>query len=74
MPWSLDAEQAAVGAMLLDWAKVMPQAVSVMQLPPEAFYSRGLRLVYERARELYLAGKPVDALTVTAALGDAAAG
>ena len=74
LPWSLDAEQAAVGAMLLDWAKVMPHAVSVMQLPPEAFYSRGLRLVYERARELYLAGKPVDALTVAAALGDAAAG
>jgi replicative DNA helicase len=71
MPWSLEAEQGAIGAMLVDGGRVVPFALNVMQLPEDGFFSRGHRLVYSAACELFRAGRPVDVLTVGDKLGDA---
>ena len=71
-PNDLEAERAAVGAMLLDGSRVVPFAMSNMQLPADAFYNAGNRRVYEAVCELFRQGRPVDVLTTADVLGDAA--
>ena len=62
MPQSLDAEQAILGAILLDNTSYN-EAAEVLR--PEDFYSDGHRRLFARIAELMDAGRPVDAITLT---------
>ncbi len=61
-PHSLDAEQAVLGALLMD-----PEAVHrvVTFLRPDDFYHPGHSTIYQAILQLIDEGKPVDLLTVT---------
>ena len=63
-PWSEEAEQSTLGAVLLDnaaWAEVA-------HLGPRAFYRPAHRVLFETMGTLADAGEPIDVLTVTDAL------
>ncbi|MDA8097740.1 MAG: replicative DNA helicase [Clostridia bacterium] len=61
-PQNLDAEQAVLGALLLD-PDVIYRVVSILK--PDNFYHSANRLIYEAALRLQDAGQPVDLVTVT---------
>lgn len=61
------AEAAVIGAILIDADHVLPPLVE--QLRPEDFSDPTLRHLFEAARDLYLAKKPVDPVTIGAAAG-----
>lgn len=61
------AEAAVIGAILIDPDNVMP--LLAQTLLPEDFGDAALRHLYEAARGLWLAQKPVDAVTIGAAAG-----
>lgn len=61
-------EAAVIGSLLIDPDRAMPELAR--QLQPEDFSSAPLRHLFEAARELYLAKKPVDAVTIGAQAGD----
>lgn len=66
-PYSVEAEAAILGAILLD----APRTVEYLRnrkIDPAWFWVPGNRLVFEKANELNDAGKPVDAVTVAEAL------
>lgn len=60
------AEVSVIGSLLID-ARTVP--VLLQQLTPEDFSDQALRHVFEAVRELFLARKPVDPVTVLDALG-----
>jgi len=64
-PQDIDAEQAVLGALLLD-----PEAVHHVPstLRPDDFYHQGHRLIFEAALNLAEQGQPVDLVTVTGRL------
>lgn len=64
-PQDIDAEQAVLGALLLD-----PEAVHHVPstLRPDDFYHQGHRLIFEAALSLAEQGQPVDLVTVTGQL------
>lgn len=64
-PQDIDAEQAVLGALLLD-----PEAVHRVPptLRPDDFYHQGHRLIFEAAMDLAEQGQPVDLVTVTGEL------
>lgn len=64
------AEAAVLGAILIDPDGVLPPLLE--QLRPEDFESAALRHLFEAARDLYLARKPVDPVTIGAAAGASA--
>ena len=64
------AEAAVLGAILIDPDGVLPPLLE--QLRPEDFESASLRHLFEAARDLYLARKPVDPVTIGAAAGASA--
>ena len=64
------AEAAVLGAILIDPDGVLPPLLE--QLRPEDFESAPLRHLFEAARDLYLARKPVDPVTIGAAAGASA--
>lgn len=64
---NLQAEQAVIGDILLDAAAVLPEAL--LELAPEDFENASLREIFTACRELYMGGKPVDAVTVLNAVG-----
>ena len=66
-PYSVEAEAAILGAILLDAPRTF-EYLGVRKICPEWFWVPGNRLVYEKAAELHNAGKPVDAVTVAEAL------
>ena len=76
-PQNLDAEQAALGAMLLDRAAIV-RAAELLQ--PEDFYRDAHRWIYRGILDLFRASEPVDLITLgewlrgRAAVGAAAPG
>ena len=61
------AEAAVLGAILIDPDAVLP--LIVQELQPEDFSDATLRHLFAAARELYLSKKPVDPVTIGAAVG-----
>lgn len=64
-PNSLEAEQAVLGAMLMD-ASAVKQAVSC--LSSNDFYRENHRRIFKSITTLYAQGKPIDLITVNEAL------
>jgi len=61
MPHSLEAEQAALGAMLID-ADCIKDVMDKLQ--PEDFYIKQNRDIFETIYSMFSFSKPIDALTV----------
>ena len=66
-PYSVEAESAILGALLLD-APRTSEYLDKLHVSPEWFWVPGNRLVYERVVQLLRDNKPVDAVTVAEAL------
>lgn len=60
-PYSVEAEQAVLGSMLISPACV-PSVIE--QLKPEDFYVESNRLIYETISHMFTDGRPVDPVTV----------
>ena len=60
-PYSVEAEQAVLGSMLISPACV-PSVIE--QLKPEVFYVESNRLIYETISHMFTDGRPVDPVTV----------
>ncbi len=61
MPHNLEAERSVLGAMLMDKDAVM-SATEI--LSAEDFYAKQNGVVFEAMRQLFVAGKPIDAVTL----------
>jgi len=61
-PHNLEAEEAVLGAILINSGDVMNRVVEI--LSAECFYSPKNRLIYEAMFTLYNQNKPVDALSI----------
>lgn len=61
-PQALEIEKAVLGALMIDRDAY---AVVCETLRPESFYEQRNQMVYEAIRDLSMAEKPVDMLTVT---------
>ena len=61
-PYSLEAEQACIGAMLM-----APSAISTVQesLQEDDFFDEKHRVIYKCISELYEKNAPVDAVSVS---------
>lgn len=68
LPYSIEAEQAVLGAILVD-ARVLDEISG--KLMPEYFYQRQNAQIYKEILLLSNAGKPVDFVTVLSAVVDA---
>jgi len=66
-PQNIEAEQAVLGSILLE-ADALVTAME--RLRPEDFYQPVHRMIYETMIELGEEGKPIDLVTLTAALQD----
>lgn len=62
MPFSPEAEQSVLGAILLD-SSCMDRVTEILPRP-EYFYQVNNALIYEAMLELFTAGQPVDFVTV----------
>ena len=62
MPFSPEAEQSVLGAILLD-ASCLDQVTEILPRP-EYFYQVNNALIYEAMLELFALGRPVDFITV----------
>ncbi len=63
MPFSLEAEQSVLGAILMDSEATLPEVMDVLPRP-EFFYNRVNQQVYSAMLELTTLGQPVDFITV----------
>ena len=63
-----DAEQAVIGAILLEADKILPEADTMLE--PEDFYFSEYRTLYRTMSGHFFDGKPVDIVTLTAQLGE----
>ena len=61
MPFSLEAEQSVLGAILLDPDKIREVANAIKT---EDFYHEHHKVIYEAMRELFLANNTIDAVTL----------
>lgn len=61
------AEEAVIGAILIDGDAVLPELMQTLRA--EDFSDQTLRHIFEAAAELWSAKKPVDPVTIGAALG-----
>jgi replicative DNA helicase len=68
IPWSAEAEQAVLGAILLDNSAA--HRLAEIDLKAESFYSAVHGHVWTAAVALIASGKPADVVTVAAALGE----
>src|SRR4051794_34638103 len=64
LPHNLDAERALLGAVLLQ-----PDALSVVDLPAEAFYREAHRRIYRAMRRLAERSAAIDLTTLREELG-----
>ena len=64
-PQDLDAERSVLGAMMLS-TDAIAEVSEIIR--PEDFYSPGHELVYTAITDLFAAGEPADAITVTSML------
>ena len=62
-PHNLDAERAALGAVLLEGREALPRVVEV--LTPSDFYTEAHRVIYSTMLRLFERGEPVDLITLT---------
>ena len=62
LPNSPQAEQAVLGAVILDARRAFPEVADV--LDPEDFYSPIHRAIYSAGQDLNRDGKPIDSLTL----------
>lgn len=65
---NFQAEQAVIGDILLVPEKALPLAMQ--SLTGEEFSAQGFREIFRICRELFREGRPVDAVTLLARLGD----
>ncbi|MEG0179607.1 MAG: replicative DNA helicase [Oscillospiraceae bacterium] len=68
LPYSMQAEQAVLGAAILD-ADIIPKMVETLR--PEMFYARQNSEIYTQLMRLFTAGQPVDFVTLLGAVQDA---
>lgn len=68
IPHSLEDEQSVIGGLMLDDNSSERSQKVLAMLKPESFYSRAHQVIYEEMRQMYRDHKPVDGLTVMAAL------
>ena len=61
MPYSIEAEQAVLGSMLIDPQKV-PDVVELLK--SEDFYMESNRILYEAINRMFLESRSVDPVTV----------
>lgn len=66
-PYSVEAEAAILGAILLDAPRTF-EYLSSRRVEPAWFWVPGNRLVFEKAQEMHNEGRPVDAVTLAEAL------
>ncbi|MCS6997199.1 MAG: replicative DNA helicase [Casimicrobiaceae bacterium] len=64
-PYSIEAEQSVLGALILD-NNAVDRIADLLR--PEDFYNEGHRLIYEHIQRLAAQGKPADAVTVAESL------
>ncbi len=64
-PWDQEAEQATLGAMLVE-AGATKRAFSIVET--EDFYSQVHQRIFSAVQAVYKAGEPVDLVTVAAEL------
>ena len=62
MPFSLEAEQSVLGAILLE-SSCLPIVTEILPRP-DYFYAVNNRLIYGAMQELFTLGRPVDFITV----------
>lgn len=60
-PYSVEAEQAVLGSMLISSACV-PGVIE--QLKPEDFYVETNRLIFDTISQMFTEGRPIDPVTV----------
>ena len=63
LPFSLEAEQSVLGAILMDSEAYLPEVAEILPRP-EYFYGRVNRQIYGAMMELFTLGRPVDFITV----------
>ncbi|MCA1808386.1 MAG: replicative DNA helicase [Kiritimatiellia bacterium] len=68
--FSSDAERGVLGAILLDWQKVLDFCVE-KQLAPESFYLQAHQLIFETMLSMSRDARPVDVLTLAERLSAA---
>jgi replicative DNA helicase len=61
-PHNLDAERAALGAVLLEGREALPRVVEVLH--PNDFYTEAHRVIYTTMLRLFERGEPVDLITL----------
>lgn len=61
-PHNLEAEEAVLGAILINSGDVLNRVVEI--LTPESFYNPKNRLIYEAMFAFYNQNKPIDVLTI----------
>ena len=69
LPYSMEAEQAVLGAAILDDVGNIPKMVEALR--PEMFYARQNGEICSEIVRLFTAGAPVDFVTLLAAVQDA---
>ena len=69
LPYSMEAEQAVLGAAILD-ADIIPKMVETLR--PEMFYARQNGEIFSEIVRLFTGSAPVDFVTLLAAVQDAA--
>lgn len=63
-----EAEMSVIGAIMIDYKKVMP--IAAMRLTANDFKTSELRTIYSACLKLSHSGKAIDAVTVTTVCGD----
>lgn len=61
LPYSKEAEQAVIGAMMMDKDAIMTASEIIAG---EDFYQKAYQVLFESMKELFDAGKPVDLVTL----------
>ncbi len=65
MPYSQDAEQSVIGAMIMDREAITAVAD---RLTPDDFYIQEFRVMFEAMKEMFTSGQAVDITTLTVKL------
>ncbi len=68
LPYSIEAEQAVLGAALLDSMSTIPQMVETLR--EEMFYVRQNGEIFSQIMRLFTSGEPVDFITLLGAVQD----
>ena len=67
LPYSLEAEQAVLGSILID-SSCMDKVAEIIK-SPECFYIRNHQLIYDVMLEMFVAGHHIDYITVLDKMG-----